>query len=292
MKRDGHTKTTFFVGPEVEQTPAYGKKTLFVVGWQETKTVLEHARAEKVAHVFLGANHSFDTTYVTDYLAKTTSDQIVELLGAGFMVTLDYQAHQHDKVLAMLAPEVWQSRQFVPLLSVRIPHVGTSSINLTVKIDDIDFKATNPGVWCLHHNQIMDSNRFTDWKEYESDNVIATEEDPILHEPVGEGEPDHVPPTGEIPNAVTQSAMKEARDMAKKADTELPNEERNDTVTDPVDPTLGLDIKPTTALKADPEEVAKPVVSATPETAAAAYAEGTKADPLSAPATKKVTSKK
>jgi hypothetical protein len=34
MKRDGHENVEYFIGGEVEQTPAYGKKTLFVVGYQ------------------------------------------------------------------------------------------------------------------------------------------------------------------------------------------------------------------------------------------------------------------
>ena len=31
MNRKGHENTNFFVGTEVERTPAYGKKTLFGV---------------------------------------------------------------------------------------------------------------------------------------------------------------------------------------------------------------------------------------------------------------------
>jgi hypothetical protein len=34
MNRDGHNDVNFFVGTEVERTPAFGKRTLFVVGWQ------------------------------------------------------------------------------------------------------------------------------------------------------------------------------------------------------------------------------------------------------------------
>ena len=30
MNRDGHKGVTFFIGPEVEHTPAYSKRTLFV----------------------------------------------------------------------------------------------------------------------------------------------------------------------------------------------------------------------------------------------------------------------
>ncbi len=173
MNRDGHESVTFFIGPEVEKTPAFAKKTLFVVGYQDTAEIEKYAREQKAPHIFLGANHSFDASFYTDHFAKTWDDQITYLLDKGFWVTLDYQAHQHEQVLKILNPGIWQSRLFVPLLGVRIPKIETSSVNLTVKIDDIDFKATNPGVWCMHFKEVTDSNRFTDWNEYESDSAIS-----------------------------------------------------------------------------------------------------------------------
>ena len=182
MKRDGHNNVSYFIGPEVEKTPAFSKKTLFVVGFQNTATIEKHAKEHKTPHIFLGANHSFDAEHNTAHFAKTWDEQITYLLDKGYWVTLDYPAHQHQQVLAMLNPGIWQSRIFVPLLSVRIPHVETSSPNLTVKIDDIDFKSTNPGVWCMHFKEVTDSNRFTDWIEYGTDFVIQEEmTTPVVH---------------------------------------------------------------------------------------------------------------
>ena len=63
MKRDYSTgtKTTpiFFVGTEVEHTPAYGQKTLFVVDKQDPNEIIEYARGYNCTHVYIGANHSF-----------------------------------------------------------------------------------------------------------------------------------------------------------------------------------------------------------------------------------------
>lgn len=175
MNRAGHEDTKFFIGPEVEHTPAYSKKTLFVVDYQDPAVVEKLARQHKVQHVFFGANHSFDTTHRTPHFDKTWNDLITHMLDRGFWVTLDYQAHQHKDVLEILSPGVWQSRLFVPLLGVRIPKVETSSPNLTVKIDDIDFKATNPGVWCRHFTELTDSNRFTDWNDYTTDEDVSSD---------------------------------------------------------------------------------------------------------------------
>lgn len=182
--REGHAETRFFIGPEVEQTPAFNKKTLFVVGLEDTTLVENLARQEKVQHIFLSANRSFDCVQeitpglfmVGENNAKAWNDQIQHLLDKGFMVSLDYPAHKHEMVLRILNKTVWQSRNFVPILSVMVPHVSNSNINLTVKIDDINFKATNPGVWCMHYREVTDSNRFTDWQDYGSDTVLTDEQ--------------------------------------------------------------------------------------------------------------------
>lgn len=170
MNRQGYDETTcFFIGPEVEHTPAYSKRTLFVIGKQPLDQILRMAREYRTPHVFMGANHSFEVGNQDAYWDQT----ITALLDKGLWVTLDYQAHEHEAVLAMLNPGIWQSRIFVPLLGVRIPRVQTSSVNLTIKIDDVDFAATNAGVWCLHHHEITDSNRFTDWQEYTTDEILS-----------------------------------------------------------------------------------------------------------------------
>ena len=58
--KDGTKKDiTYFIGTEIEKTPAYGLKTLFVVGLQSVEQVNEHLHAD-ISHIFFGANHSFD----------------------------------------------------------------------------------------------------------------------------------------------------------------------------------------------------------------------------------------
>ena len=41
-----------------------------------------------------------------------------------------------------------------------------------LKIDDKDFKATNPGVWTHSLHDLMDRETFTDWTKYQLDKVI------------------------------------------------------------------------------------------------------------------------
>lgn len=168
MNRENHNNVDFFVGNEVELTPAHSKKTLFVVGKQKLKDITKYAAESKAPHIFLGANHSFDLEE-----SKYWKSTIKSLLDAGFMVTLDYNVALHQQVSDMLGADVLRSRNFIPMVSVRIPHILTSSNNLTIKIDDVDFDATNPGVWCMNYKEVTDSNRFTSWIDYADDNILA-----------------------------------------------------------------------------------------------------------------------
>ncbi len=59
---DDVTGVTYFVGTEIDHTPAFGKKTLFVVGIQEPDELLNLAHKNDCTHLDLGANQSFDLT--------------------------------------------------------------------------------------------------------------------------------------------------------------------------------------------------------------------------------------
>lgn len=263
MERAGHKNVSFFVGPEVELTPAYSKRTLFVVGKQPLSEIERLAKENKTTHIFLGANHSFsiDPTDATFYWNKT----IVALLGKGFWVTLDYQAHEHKSVLMMLEASVWQSRTFVPLLSVRIPQIQTSGPNLTIKFDDVDFNATNPGVWCHHFHEVTDNNRFTGWGEYGSDVVLSDS----AAEPV-----------------VATMDMLVSNVVAPEGEQKPVSEVLNDA-------SLGLDVNTKSSLRPEANTESSPVTDTikTPEAAADAYTAGTTSDSLSAEESTKVVKK-
>lgn len=268
FNRPNHATTTFFVGSEICQTPAFGKKTLFVVGFQDTSVIEKYATEHKVQHIFLGANHSFDASHHTAHFGKTWDDQITKLLGSGLTVTLDYAAHQHDVVLESLNPNVWTSRNFIPLLSVRIPHVETSSMNLTIKIDDTEFGGTNPGVWCMNVAHVTDSNKFTGWVDHDSDTVIGLPE-PVVEQVL-------------VPTMLAKTAEVDIVEITPVALNE-------------VDTGLVLEPAPS-ILKADPEvpavaTVAEVATIKTPEAAANAYADGATVDPLGKTASVKVTPK-
>jgi hypothetical protein len=294
--RNGHENVKFFVGPEIEQTPAYGKKTLFVVGLQDIDRIEKLAQEHKCPHIFLSANRSFDSVALVDgqykvgeTLAADWEVQIHKLLDKGYMVSLDYPAHKHVDVLKIIGPGIWQSRNFVPVLSVAIPCVNTSSVNLTVKIDDSNFKETNPGVWCMNHTEVTDSNRFTSWTEYGDDLIIT---DDVVS-------PEVKPVAVRAPMPVAPPLDKKTEEALQPSEEELLQDPEIKAGFDMNPQDLGLDLKSESKLKPESEEekaeaLAKvaPVVSS--EVLADAYTDGTTEDKLAeeAPTKKKVVSKK
>lgn len=218
----GKVKESYYVGPEVEHTPAFSKKTLFVVGKQSLDQIEIIAREYKTPHIFMGANRSFNAASEDLYW-----DQVITaLLDRGFWVTLEYQAHEHETVLQMLNPGVWQCRTFIPVLNVRIPRIQSSNPNLTVKIDDVNFNSTNAGVWCLHHHEVTDSNRFTDWNEY-------IDIEPV--DPISGPSPN---PTLRVPIQVSAD-MKETIDNKNLEETDIKNNSKLG-----LDPLSGSQLKP------------------------------------------------
>lgn len=178
MNREGHKSTSFFLGTEVEHTPAHGKKTLFVVGTMpinEIDMILDDAFLSiggTVDHIYFGANQSFPTADQCDHKnMQAWSEMIVNYLNKGYWCTLDFDVSCTEAVLDMCLEE---HNQFIPMISVKLPYAGllNRNYNTTVKIDDVDFQATNPGVWCHSLHSLMNRSVFTDWTQYTKDTVL------------------------------------------------------------------------------------------------------------------------
>lgn len=170
MIREDHKDAIFFIGGEQEHSPAFSKKTLFVVGYRQVREILATAQQNNIHHIYLGANRSFDVD-------KGWNEMVEALLDENYYVTLDYPVEYHVQMKQLLSKGVWQSRLFIPMLSVELPHLATSNPNLTVKFDDRN--ATGEGVWCWNQHEIMDSNKFTSWDEYGDDLIIKRVGDPV-----------------------------------------------------------------------------------------------------------------
>jgi hypothetical protein len=164
------TDVTFFTGHEVEHTPMKGAHTLFVVGLQAADAVDAMAQSRVCKHVYLGANQSFAVKGYDDYLAWQAWDQLcMSLLDRGYWVTLDFDVQHWAGVVEMSA---MSHAQFIPQISVKIPYASLGNYNTCVKIDDMGFCASNPGVWVHSLHDLMDRRHFTAWAAYKQDQQL------------------------------------------------------------------------------------------------------------------------
>jgi len=169
MIREGHDNVNFFLGKEVEKTPAFGKHTLFVVGIQTVDEIAYHFNRHPsgVEHIFFGANHSFHPQTPTEW--DRWSAMIVHFLKLGYTCSLDIPVtHVEDFNDTCLC----EYRNFIPQIRVSIPYVKLWNYNTMIKIDDNDFDATNPGVWTHSLHSLMSRRTFTDWDQYNEDSLL------------------------------------------------------------------------------------------------------------------------
>ena len=87
----------------------------------------------------------------------------------GIWVTLDFDVKYAEWVLESGMTEY---DTFIPMVSVKLPYINQFNYNTTIKLDDKDFKATNPGVWCHSLHELQTRKTFTDWTKYTKDEII------------------------------------------------------------------------------------------------------------------------
>ena len=62
-------------------------------------------------------------------------------------------------------------RRFIPMISAKLPYINQLGYNAVLKIDDIDFDKSNPGVWCHRLHDLQSASTFTGWDAYKDDEV-------------------------------------------------------------------------------------------------------------------------
>ena len=161
MKRDYESGVSdtpvFFTGVEVEKTPAYGMKTLFVTGTQDYNEIMKFYKEEQCEHIFFGANHSYKPVTADEFedwdlmIRAFTDQEILCSLDIPSTINMDW----------FLDGGLTETDYFIPQIRVVVPYVKQWNYNTMVKIDDKDFKASNPGVWCHSLHDLMDRNKLS-----------------------------------------------------------------------------------------------------------------------------------
>ena len=173
MNREGHNNVNFFLGTEVEHTPAFGTNTLFVVGVQPIDEIMYHVlyHPTGIEHIYFGANMSFPNPPVNDFPTwNSWEDMICPLLEKDLWCTLDLDV---KSVEGLVESRMIEYHHFIPMISVKLPYIKQLGYNATIKLDDRDFAATNPGVWCHNLHDLQNRDRYTPWARYKKDRVIV-----------------------------------------------------------------------------------------------------------------------
>jgi len=165
MNRKGHDGIDFFTGTEVEKTPAFGKTTLFVVGVQSAENIALNLQG--CEHIFFGANHSFDPKNNLEW--ARWEGMIGYFLERGYLCSLDIPISAVEQFNDSCLCEY---RNFIPQIRVSVPYTKLWNYNTMLKIDDKDFDATNPGVWCHSLHSLMSRDAFTSWDDYSKDEPL------------------------------------------------------------------------------------------------------------------------
>ena len=154
-----------FSGLEIEHTPAYGLQTLFLarndLTHEQIKTYAEKVNAKAI---YYGANR----TYMHNHGMQLS--QMKRLIEEGYFVTVDYPYHLHVQVKEKFKM-LWNNEKFIPFCSVIFPN-SEDDEQLCIKVDDVDFNKTNPGVWTMSMNHFKQTSGFTSWNEYKQDEPI------------------------------------------------------------------------------------------------------------------------
>jgi hypothetical protein len=161
---------TYFTGVEIERTPAYGMMTLFVVGVQPAEEIIALAKEKDCRHIYFGANQSFPKLATDDADAWRPWERMIDqCLTAGLWCTLDFDV---AVVQGVLECTFIGHRRFIPQISVKLPYLTQLGYNATIKLDDLDFDHSNPGVWCHRLRDLTTTESFTDWDQYGKDEII------------------------------------------------------------------------------------------------------------------------
>ena len=154
-----------FSGLEIEHTPALGKQTLFLARNDLFfNDIIELAEKVNAEAIYFGANRSFMHNIANQ------SQLIKRLMRKGYWCTIDYQHSVHSEVKERFK-DIWKEEKFIPFCSVIFPN-SEDDDNLCIKVDDVDFNATGPGVWTMSMNHFKQSAGFTSWDEYKQDEPI------------------------------------------------------------------------------------------------------------------------
>ena len=166
LNTDERQSIVYFTGYEVEHTICYGMKTLFVVGTPNLEDILYKAVQTGCKHIYFGTSQSFNPSAMTQEEYAPWDEVILGCLKNDYWVTLDFDVKHTEGVIESGYSEY---PRFVPMISVKLPYINQYNYNATLKLDDLTWGKTNPGVWTHQLHDLMSKDKYTYWDQYTQD---------------------------------------------------------------------------------------------------------------------------
>ena len=163
----------YFVGQEIEKTSAFRQWTLFKVGERPIEEILHYVKIgnehtkKPITHIYFTANHSWD---------EIENWNVVEdIIRAGFYVTVEAPIELLNKISDQLP---LKNRKLIIMISYPVPEIKRFNFgNTYIKIDDEDFERSNSGVWVHNMKELTLREKYTPFKRYGKDIVLARKKD-------------------------------------------------------------------------------------------------------------------
>jgi len=170
LDTDERQAVIYFTGYEVEHTICHGMKTLFVVGTPPLEEILQQANRDvDIKHIYFGTSQSFKPKAMTHEEYHPWDTAILGCLQADYWVTLDFGIEHIEGVIESGYNEY---DKFVPMISCKLPYIRQLNYNATLKLDDLTWGSTNPGVWTHQLHDLMAKDKYTYWDQYKQDTPI------------------------------------------------------------------------------------------------------------------------
>jgi len=152
--------TDFFYGFEVENTPAKGLGTAWLVGLPadgDTAVSLAYGYPQ----LRMGANNSFNPKSDAEW-GKWEEVLLYAINNGVEWVSLEFGIEHYMRVLES---SIVEYPNFIPILKIDMPYINQLGYNSVLKIGDTAEK-TNPGSWTVYVHELISRKAYTPNSHY------------------------------------------------------------------------------------------------------------------------------
>jgi len=154
----------YIIGPEVERTAAYGKKTLIVNQFKDINTIQSIAEKFKCRHIYLEVTYALNHSSNQAQVLKRYRQLARHFLQQDYTVTIDI-----PNELASRYADLTNNKNFVMNVAIQIPDMHKLGDRVSMKfVGGADWNKSG-GVYVADFDTIRVKKNFTPWKRYDKD---------------------------------------------------------------------------------------------------------------------------